>query len=548
MDKDDQSIMFCPKCGTKLPEGSLFCGRCGVSLQEFLDDGVDDSKFCIDANTSVYYTDKINANPAPQQQNVLSDQLIGLSEDVSYKILRILYMAQTAINQFQEKNDDAYVAENKWHKNLLRIVAVLVISLIVSAGITIAFAVGKTHQHDLLLKLGVPSLVCAAIAIVISVVSLIQTPELYRKCRETVSDKRMEPVYSTAITEIHDAMRPLLKVLPKSCRTSSFLIAVGKYVHFMPTAGEAMLKADMGHSFSADSEHEAMSLDIDVDALESHIRKVIDDTNSQAMRSAPKMSVIVRSVAPVCIALLSAFLATTICVMTVNSINVVEAANEARKTAAQAQTKSQDNKDEENKSQDNKDAEEQSQDKKDIEEQPQNKSQQSESPVTPNYDQFLDLYKTVYEGDSMTPIEGTYCRKDGSCVVIAGNSIAPSAGESPLPAADDGTPVAYNLHTGNMGGAGYPSVLVPLYLCASDVDDGARCQMMNDGRTQVEFDYVMPGTDIEEYCSHFQVDSVDYSNLPAGDKPYLWVSGINLKSMGWQQTDLLSDDSVFYKQ
>ena len=98
MDKDDQSIMFCPKCGTKLPEGSLFCGRCGVSLQEFLDDGVDDSKFCIDANTSVYYTDKINANPAPQQQNVLSDQLIGLSEDVSYKILRILYMAQTAIN------------------------------------------------------------------------------------------------------------------------------------------------------------------------------------------------------------------------------------------------------------------------------------------------------------------------------------------------------------------------------------------------------------------------------------------------------------------
>ena len=538
MDKDDQSIMFCPKCGTKLPEGSLFCGRCGVSLQEFLDDGVDDSKFCIDANTSVYYTDKINANPAPQQQNVLSDQLIGLSEDVSYKILRILYMAQTAINQFQEKNDDAYVAENKWHKNLLRIVAVLVISLIVSAGITIAFAVGKTHQHDLLLKLGVPSLVCAAIAIVISVVSLIQTPELYRKCRETVSDKRMEPVYSTAITEIHDAMRPLLKVLPKSCRTSSFLIAVGKYVHFMPTAGEAMLKADMGHSFSADSEHEAMSLDIDVDALESHIRKVIDDTNSQAMRSAPKLSVIVRSVAPVCIALLSAFLATTICVMTVNSINVVEAANEARKTAAQAQTKSQDNKDEENKSQDNKDAEEQSQ----------NKSQQSESPVTPNYDQFLDLYKTVYEGDSMTPIEGTYCRKDGSCVVIAGNSIAPSAGESPLPAADDGTPVAYNLHTGNMGGAGYPSVLVPLYLCASDVDDGARCQMMNDGRTQVEFDYVMPGTDIEEYCSHFQVDSVDYSNLPAGDKPYLWVSGINLKSMGWQQTDLLSDDSVFYKQ
>ena len=526
----------------------LFCGRCGVSLQEFLDDGVDDSKFCIDANTSVYYTDKINANPAPQQQNVLSDQLIGLSEDVSYKILRILYMAQTAINQFQEKNDDAYVAENKWHKNLLRIVAVLVISLIVSAGITIAFAVGKTHQHDLLLKLGVPSLVCAAIAIVISVVSLIQTPELYRKCRETVSDKRMEPVYSTAITEIHDAMRPLLKVLPKSCRTSSFLIAVGKYVHFMPTAGEAMLKADMGHSFSADSEHEAMSLDIDVDALESHIRKVIDDTNSQAMRSAPKLSVIVRSVAPVCIALLSAFLATTICVMTVNSINVVEAANEARKTAAQAQTKSQDNKDEENKSQDNKDAEEQSQDKKDIEEQPQNKSQQSESPVTPNYDQFLDLYKTVYEGDSMTPIEGTYCRKDGSCVVIAGNSIAPSAGESPLPAADDGTPVAYNLHTGNMGGAGYPSVLVPLYLCASDVDDGARCQMMNDGRTQVEFDYVMPGTDIEEYCSHFQVDSVDYSNLPAGDKPYLWVSGINLKSMGWQQTDLLSDDSVFYKQ
>lgn len=548
MDKDDQSIMFCPKCGTKLPEGSLFCGRCGVSLQEFLDDGVDDSKFCIDANTSVYYTDKINANPAPQQQNVLSDQLIGLSEDVSYKILRILYMAQTAINQFQEKNDDAYVAENKWHKNLLRIVAVLVISLIVSAGITIAFAVGKTHQHDLLLKLGVPSLVCAAIAIVISVVSLIQTPELYRKCRETVSDKRMEPVYSTAITEIHDAMRPLLKVLPKSCRTSSFLIAVGKYVLFMPTAGEAMLKADMGHSFSADSEHEAMSLDIDVDALESHIRKVIDDTNSQAMRSAPKLSVIVRSVAPVCIALLSAFLATTICVMTVNSINVVEAANEARKTAAQAQTKSQDNKDEENKSQDNKDAEEQSQDKKDIEEQPQNKSQQSESPVTPNYDQFLDLYKTVYEGDSMTPIEGTYCRKDGSCVVIAGNSIAPSAGESPLPAADDGTPVAYNLHTGNMGGAGYPSVLVPLYLCASDVDDGARCQMMNDGRTQVEFDYVMPGTDIEEYCSHFQVDSVDYSNLPAGDKPYLWVSGINLKSMGWQQTDLLSDDSVFYKQ
>lgn len=103
MDKDDQSIMFCPKCGTKLPEGSLFCGRCGVSLQEFLDDGVDDSKFCIDANTSVYYTDKINANPAPQQQNVLSDRLIGLSEDVSYKILRILYMAQTAINQFQEK-------------------------------------------------------------------------------------------------------------------------------------------------------------------------------------------------------------------------------------------------------------------------------------------------------------------------------------------------------------------------------------------------------------------------------------------------------------
>ena len=107
----------------------------------------------------------------------------------------------------------------------------------------------------------------------------------------------------------------------------------------------------------------------------------------------------------------------------------------------------QDNKDEENKSQDNKDAEEQSQDKKDIEEQPQNKSQQSESPVTPNYDQFLDLYKTVYEGDSMTPIEGTYCRKDGSCVVIAGNSIAPSAGESPLPAADDGTSVTYNLHT-----------------------------------------------------------------------------------------------------
>ncbi len=544
MDKDDQSIMFCPKCGTKLPEGSLFCGRCGVSLQEFLDDGVDDSKFYIDANTSVYHTDKINANPAPQQQNVLSDQLIGLSEDVSYKILRILYMAQTAINQFQEKNDDAYVAENKWHKNLLRIVAVLVISLIVSAGITIAFAVGKTHQHDLLLKLGVPSMVCAAIAIVISVVSLIQTPELYRKCRETVSGKRMEPVYSTAITEIHDAMRPLLKVLPKSCRTSSFLIAVGKYVRSMPTAGEAMLKADMGHSFSADSEHEAVSLDIDVDALESHIRKVIDDTNSQAMWSVPKLSAIVRSVAPLCIALLSAFLATTICVMTVNSINVVEAAAQSQAQSQQFQDK----KDTEKKSQDNKDAEEQSQDIGDTEEQPHNESQQSESPVTPNYDQFLDLYKTVYEGDSMTPIEGTYCRKDGSCVVIAGNSIAPSAGESPLPAADNGTPVAYNLHTGNMGGVGYPSVLVPLYLCASDVDDGARCQMMDDGRTQASLDYVMPGTDIEEWFSRFQEDPVDHSDLPTGDKPYLWFSGINLKSMGWQQTDLLSNNSVFYKQ
>lgn len=547
MDKDDQSIMFCPKCGTKLPEGSLFCGRCGVSLQEFLDDGVDDSKFCIDANTSVYYTDKINANPAPQQQNVLSDQLIGLSEDVSYKILRILYMAQTAINQFQEKNDDAYVAENKWHKNLLRIVAVLVISLIVSAGITIAFAVGKTHQHDLLLKLGVPSLVCAAIAIVISVVSLIQTPELYRKCRETVSGKRMEPVYSTAITEIHDAMRPLLKVLPKSCRTSSFLIAVGKYVHFMPTAGEAMLKADMGHSFSADSEHEAMSLDIDVDALESHIRKVIDDTNSQAMRSAPKLSVIVRSVAPVCIALLSAFLATTICVMTVNSINVVEAANEARKTAAQAQTKSQDNKDEENKSQDNKDAEEQSQNKENAEEQPQNESQQSESPVTPDYNQFLNLFKTVHDGDSMTPIEGTYCRRDGSCVVIAGNTITTSVGESPLPAADDGTSATYNLHAVNFGGIGDPYSLVPIELCADDMDS-INCQPVGDGRTQVVLSYVMPGTDIEEHYSHYQDDPVDHSALPTGDKPYLWFSQINRQSMQYRQIDLLSDNSVFYKQ
>lgn len=271
------------------------------------------------------------------------------------------------------------------------------------------------------------------------------------------------------------------------------------------------------------------------------------------MRSAPKLSVIVRSVAPVCIALLSAFLATTICVMTVNSINVVEAANEARKTAAQAQTKSQDNKDEENKSQDNKDAEEQSQDKKDIEEQPQNKSQQSESPVTPNYDQFLDLYKTVYEGDSMTPIEGTYCRKDGSCVVIAGNSIAPSAGESPLPAADDGTSVTYNLHTANMGGSnmvdGDPQEIRPFDLCASDVNDGYRCQIAVDGSKTVVFIlYAVPGTDIEEYYSYFQVDSVDHSNLPAGNKPYLWFSTINHKSMGWQQTDLLSDNSVFYKQ
>ena len=90
MDKDNQSIMFCPKCGMKLPEDSLFCGRCGASLQDFLSDDVDDTKSYTDANASIYYTDKINANPAPQQQNVLSDQLIGLSEDVSYKILRIL--------------------------------------------------------------------------------------------------------------------------------------------------------------------------------------------------------------------------------------------------------------------------------------------------------------------------------------------------------------------------------------------------------------------------------------------------------------------------
>lgn len=546
MDKDDQSIMFCPKCGTKLPEGSLFCGRCGVSLQEFLDDGADDSKFYIDADTSIYYTDKINANPAPQQQNVLSDQLIGLSEDVSYKILRILYMAQTAINQFQEKNDDAYVAENKWHKNLLRIVAVLVISLIVSACITIAFAVGKTHQHDLLLKLGVPSLVCAAITIVLSVISLIKTPKIYRKCCETVSGKRLEPVYSTAIAAIHSSMQPLLNVLPKECRNSSFLIAVGKYVHFMPTAGEAMLKADMGHSFSADSDHEAMSLDIDVDTLESHIRKVIDDTNSQAMRSVPRTSVIVRSITPVCITVLSAFLATTICVMTVNGINAAEAANEVHKAAVQEQTHAKSNK-EENKPTDNKDAEKQSQDKEDAGQQPYNENQQSESPVTPSYDQFLNLFKTVYEGDSMTPIEGTYCRKDGSCVVIAGNTITTSAGESPLPAADDGTSVTYNLHTANMGGAGYPEMPLPIDLCADDTDN-IKCQAVDDGRTQAVIQYIMPGTDIEEWFSHFQEDPVDHSDLPTGDKPYLWFSAINRKSTGFQRTSLLSNNSVFYKQ
>lgn len=59
MDKDNQSIMFCPKCGMKLPEDSLFCGRCGASLQDFLSDDVDDTKSYTDANASIYYTDKI---------------------------------------------------------------------------------------------------------------------------------------------------------------------------------------------------------------------------------------------------------------------------------------------------------------------------------------------------------------------------------------------------------------------------------------------------------------------------------------------------------
>lgn len=147
----------------------------------------------------------------------------------------------------------------------------------------------------------------------------------------------------------------------------------------------------------------------------------------------------------------------------------------------------------------------------------------------------------------MTPIEGTYCRKDGSCVVIAGNTITTSAGESPLPAADDGTSVTYNLHTANMGGAGYPEMPLPIDLCADDTDN-IKCQAVDDGRTQAVLSYVMPGTDIEEHYSHYQDDPVDHSDLPTGDKPYLWFSAINRKSTGFQRTSLLSNNSVFYKQ
>ena len=190
-------------------------------------------------------------NPDSGDQEI-SDAVLEITAWTKENITHIVY-GEACYQSIPRKNDDAYVAENKWHKNLLRIVAVLVISLIVSAGITIAFAVGKYTSTCLIF---VAEIRCAFVGVrsdchcYIGRIADTNTGT-HRKCRETVSGKRMEPVYSMAITEIHDAMRPLLKVLPKSCRTSSFLIAVGKYVHFMPTAGEAMLKADMGHSFSA---------------------------------------------------------------------------------------------------------------------------------------------------------------------------------------------------------------------------------------------------------------------------------------------------------
>ncbi|WP_158276272.1 zinc ribbon domain-containing protein [Bifidobacterium callitrichidarum] len=254
MNEDDQSTMFCPKCGTKLPANSSFCGKCGISLQEFLsgDNATDEQpnrqirgKTPASAPSAVpseFVQPKPRAVPKIEAMN-----LIGLDDEQAGKAFNILRDAYQGIEDAEAiiGHANAFRTKLGHMRAIARAILVCAVVCAVAAGVSLFAILNYRLSYMWQLAWGLSA--ASAVLFIASLVSLFM---LRSSSRAVFAAQPGETSAQDKKKRIQQAIAPITMRLPESLCNKDYVIRVLDGSDSALNFGNAMVEADRSRGFA----------------------------------------------------------------------------------------------------------------------------------------------------------------------------------------------------------------------------------------------------------------------------------------------------------
>ena len=270
---DNSELVFCPQCGTRLPEESLFCPGCGLSLQTLWADQ-DDTEKAEGTPSEPHNVESATSESGPSgdagdsgatpsaDSSSPTESLLGMSEDDARAAMEVLRSAYRHIEGFRDDMQGMERQAVSCARARKRSLILAMVGVVLSAA-SVAWCFVILDQ-----KIRISGLIVLIVAAcAVEIIAIAYGISFNRMHKTVIENDDRTGRYDHAIEEIVKAIEPLSFRLPAQYRNAHFPSAALTELRTgrADSIGAAIAAVDVGRVITpmAYADEESMSSTID---------------------------------------------------------------------------------------------------------------------------------------------------------------------------------------------------------------------------------------------------------------------------------------------